>query len=281
MKEYAGQRLQRMALSLVGLVAALLLGICLSSLRSSAASAFVPAAGASNSERGLGCASLLTETTPFTIYLPLVMNARDCRSYIFDDFSDPASGWDTGTFSFGTFYYDHGVYRMTSSGSWIFIGSSPEWMVPDNAVIRVNAWIDNAPQLGLGFSPAIGLVYGLGFFPYGGQMLWVDWYEFRVSPREQYYSLRKWRQAGEYYDVLTSGNSSAIFPDLSAVQALEVQRNGNTVTLLVNGTVLGTVTDGASPYLGPRSVGVGAGDFYSAAFDNFEISVSGCITNTE
>jgi len=223
--------------------------------------------------------SPLTSTDSITVFLPLV--ARNCRPYLFDDFSNPETGWYSGTLSYGTFYYDleRDVYRITTNRAQPLIGSSPEWMVPDEAVIRVDAWIDSAPDPDLGFSPAVGVVFGLGFYPYQGEMYWVDWYEFRVYPLTQRYALTKWRYAGSNSVDLVTGNSDAIFPNLNAVQKLEVRRRGNEMTLLVNGTSLGSVTDSYEPYVGPRSVGVSGRDFYSAGFDNFEISASGCITN--
>jgi len=151
-------------------------------------------------------------------------------------------------------------------------------MVPDDAVIRVDAWIDSAPH-GLGYYPAIGLVFGLGFYPYQGYMYWLDWYDFRVYPRDQRYALIKWGYGGESEITLATGNSDAILNDLKAVQKLEVRRSGNVMTLMINGTTLTTTTDEYSPYVGPRSVGISIGDSYSAAFDNFEVSASGCITN--
>lgn len=169
---------------------------------------------------------------------------------------------------------------MLSNGSWRFVGDSPEWMVPDNAAIRVDAWIDSAPSPDQGFSPAVGLVFGLGFYPYQGEMYWVDWYEFRIYPQSQRYALIKWESGGSTNSSLATGSSEAISSTLNAVQELQVQREGNKMTLMVNGIVLETITDSYEPYVGPRSVGVSAGDFYSAAFDNFEVSASGCITNT-
>ena len=222
---------------------------------------------------------LLTETTAFTVHLPLVMN--NCRFCYFDDFSDPTSGWPTGNTTFGSTYYDQGVYRMTMSaigGAEIFGGVSPDWIVPNDAVIKVDAWIDS-PQSGVGILPAISLVFGLRTMPYQNQLIWIDWYEFRVSPEQQYYRIWKWRYSGGDYDytVLTSGNSPAILPDINVVQKLEVRRAGDAITLVINDTTLETVTDTSNPYNGDRSVGIGGGDFYTAGFDNFEVTSTTCM----
>lgn len=212
-----------------------------------------------------------------TIYTPLVQ--RNCQSMLADDFSDPTSGWPVGATSFGKAYYDRGVYRLVDDipGYTLFGGVSPDWMVPNDAVIKVDTWIDDAPS-GVGILPSQSLVFGLQLYPVNGNLLWIDWYEFRVSPGNQYYRVWKWHNRGNNYDVLTSGYSSAIFPELDTVQTLEVRRNGNAITLVVNGTVLETIVDSTNPYAGRRSVGVGAGDFYSVGYDNFEVRASGCIT---
>lgn len=222
---------------------------------------------------------LLTETTAFTVHLPLVMNG--CRFSCFDDFSDPTSGWPNGNTVFGSAYYDQGVYRMIANnvgGYKIFAGVSPDWIVPNDAVIKVDAWIDSAPS-GVGLFPAVGLVFGLRTMPYQDELIWIDSYEFRVSPEQQHYRIWKWYYSAGNYDftVLTSGNSSAILSDLNAVQKLEVRRTGQAITLVINGTVLETVTDTTNPYAGERSVGISAGDFDRAGFDNFEVTSTTCM----
>ena len=262
---------------LPGLMAALLVVICWHFAQPSIASTDLLAARAGSSGQ-LEYAIQPTGTVPVTVTTFLPFIARNCRCYVFDDFSNPESGWGTTTRPYGTFYYDNGVYRILTDGTIRFVGNSPEWMVPDDAVIRVDAWIDSAPH-GLGYYPAIGLVFGLGFYPYQGYMYWLDWYDFRVYPRDQRYALIKWGYGGESEITLATGNSDAILNDLKAVQKLEVRRSGNVMTLMINGTTLTTTTDEYSPYVGPRSVGISIGDSYSAAFDNFEVSASGCITN--
>lgn len=225
---------------------------------------------------------LLTETTPFTVYLPLVMNYYadiPCQVFLFDDFSDPTSGWPSGNTVFGSAYYDQGVYRMVANnagGYKIFAGVSPDRIVPNDAVIKVDAWIDSAPEA-YGLVPSISLVFGLGTMPFQDQLIWIDWYEFRVSPEQQYYRIWKWRSMGNQFDVLTSGTSTAILPELNAVQKLEVRRTGNEITLVVNGTVLETINDDTNPYSGERLVGIGAGDFNRAGFDNFEVTATTCM----
>jgi len=223
---------------------------------------------------------LLTETTAFTVHLPLVMNG--CRFSYFDDFSDPASGWPTGNTVFGSAYYDQGVYRMIANnvgGYKIIAGVSPDWIVPNDAVIKVDAWIESTPPDAPGLSPSVGLVFGIDTVPIYDQLIWKEWYEFRVFLFEQRYEIWKWYLAGGDYDftVLTSGSSPKILPELNTAHKLEVHRSDNSITLVINGTVMETFTDTTNPYVGDRIVGISAGHFDRAGFDNFEVTSTICM----
>jgi len=228
---------------------------------------------------------LLTETTAFTVHLPLVTNRFSivpCQLSWFDDFSDPTSGWPNGDTVFGSAYYDQGVYRMIANnvgGYKIIAAVSPDWIVPNDAVIKVDAWIESIPPDAPGLSPSVGLVFGVGTVPIYDQLIWKEWYEFRVSLFEQRYEIWKWYLAGSDYDftVLTSGNSSAILPELNTAHKLEVHRSDNMITLVINGTVLETFTDTTNPYAGDRTVGISAGHFDRAGFDNFEVTSTTCM----
>ncbi len=218
----------------------------------------------------------LTETTAFTAYLPIVFD--NCSTYGFDDFSDPASGWPVGEASFGSSYYTNGEYRLVNDEPWMyFAGVSPDWIVPNDSRIKVDGRIDEG-QSGTGISPSISLVFGLETTPFQGDLLWINWYEFRVSPQNQYYALQKYTAMGNEIDTVHSGHASAILSDPGAMQTLEVHRQDNEITMFVNGTELDTYVDNDWPYSGRLSVGLGAGDFEMATFDNFEVKSSGCIT---
>jgi hypothetical protein len=217
----------------------------------------------------------LTETTAFTVYIPVVYN--NCYTYRFDDFSDSTSGWPVGEASFGSSYYTGGEYRLVNDQVWMyFAGVSPDWIVPNDVIVKVEGRIDEG-QSALGNWPSIGLVFGLTTYPFSGDLLWLNWYEFRVSPKNQYYALKKYSSMGDTIRTVHSGNSPAIIPNLSAMQALKVRRSGNEITMIVNGTELATVVDDDDAYAGRLSVGLGAGDFYTATFDNFEVRSAGCI----
>jgi hypothetical protein len=268
-------------LGLTGLVPVVLLVLYLGAARPGMAN---PLARVSSEKieavESLYFTQLLTETTAFTVHLPLVMNG--CRFSFFDDFSDPSSGWPTGNTVFGSAYYDQGVYRMIANnvgGYKIIAAVSPDWIVPNDSVIKVNAWIESVPPDAPGLSPSVGLVFGVSTVSIYDQLIWKEWYEFRVFVFEQRYEIWKWYLAGSDYDftVLTSGNSLAILPELNTVQKLEVRRSDNAMTLVINGTVLETFTDDSTLYMGDRTVGISAGHFDRAGFDNFEVTSTTCM----
>ena len=273
------QRLRRLIWSLLGVLPMLLLVGYFGASRLQVTSAASGNESQSIEDICSKYTSPISVTMAYTVHLPIAF--RNCQMMLADDFSTPIYDWPVGETVFGEAYYDQGAYWMVDDkiGLTLFGGLSPDWIVPNDAAIKVDTWIVDAPS-GSGINPAHSLVFGLQLqpSPFSDELLWIDWYEFRVSPQTQYYRVWKWRNMGDTFDVLTSGYSSAILPELDAVQTLEVRRDGNAITLMVNDTVLETVVDSTNPYDGRRSVGVGAGDFYLVGFDNFEVRASGCIT---
>jgi hypothetical protein len=218
----------------------------------------------------------LSETTPVSAYLPLV--SHHCCSRFFEDFDDPGTGWLNGETVFGEAYYVDGEYRLVNQGinMW-FAGVSPEWIVPQDSVVRTEARIDGG-RFGQSDDPSMSLVFGLKLGSVNDKSFWIEWYEFRITPLDQRYGLWEYSNLGDIYDVIEYGNSNAIIPALDATQQLEVRRRDDEILLMINGTELATVVDDEYPFTGRRSVGVGAGDFYTVTFDNFEVRGTGCIT---
>jgi hypothetical protein len=203
-------------------------------------------------------------------YLPLI--ERSCLSYMFDDFSDPSSGWPSGPPG-GNFWYADGRYKIKAQWPTTLVGASPDWMVPDEATVRAQAY-----SL---YDSKFGLVFALTYDE--GTLDWREWYTFMIHASDQSYELRQWYDGGDSSDLLATRTSSAILTDPLTYQALEVQRAGNTFDLKVNGVVVGSFTDAESPLLGRGSVGlcispVGTGMPGLATFDDFEVRASGCIT---
>jgi hypothetical protein len=243
--------------------------------------ALLPGSGVTHATEGRVDATAMSVLDSH-VFLPLLLKPTpppvDCISRISDNFSDPASGWPVKTFRGISSGYLEGRYQIDASSLlWepYHFGVSPNWEVPDTATLQVVAWIEQAPSV-YGASPAVSLVFGLQLFPHQGEFLWWRWYEFRVRPLDQGYTLRKWDL--ERYEDLSSGTSSSILPDLAARQTLRVERVGNSFTLFVNGTELETVVDPQSPLAGPGSFALAGGDASRLAFDDFELQVDGCIT---
>jgi len=212
-----------------------------------------------------------------TVFMPLAIN--NCCFYVYDDFSDPTTGWSTDVESYGTYAYVNGIYRITrvSNTTYTGMGSSPDWVVPDQATISVEAWMPEGLDTDT-HSPDLGLIFGLEHSHAAGEVTWHRWYSFNIHPAHQWWSVRKWEGAGETYESVDVDTSTAIIANLTAHQLLAVRRDANTFTLFINGVEIKTITDTVDPILGRGSVGVSAGSFLTAEFDNFEVRANGCIT---
>jgi hypothetical protein len=212
----------------------------------------------------------LASTSLITTYLPLIV--RNCSTLALDDFSNPASGWPIDSGTHGSIAYDQGIYKITfnpnSADYNKGIGASPDWMVPNDAVISVDAWTSNVWG-------GAGLVFGLSYWE--DTFGWKEWYVFSTFNDRSYY-LDRW-YASDFssdYDTLVEGSSSAIKTDGRVRQSLEVRRVGTTITLVANGVVLTTVDESDDPLTG-GSAGVFSYSDGTALFDNFQVSASDCI----
>ncbi len=212
----------------------------------------------------LASTSLITAFT----FLPLVV--RDCGTTLLDNFSNPAYGWPRGTMTHSSYAYDGGVYKIISIDYAGGAGASPDWMVPNDAVISVDAWTSD-------IWGGAGLVFGLSYWE--GTYDWNEWYVFSVFSEDRSYYLDRWYSdgfEGDYYEV-AYGTSPAIKTDGRARQSLEVRRVGTMITLVANGVVLETVDESDDPLTGTGSVGVFSYSDGTAIFDNFRVSASDCI----
>lgn len=272
------ERMLRLTCSLFGFALASLVMICLNGTQRVAG---MHVAAEQQTGYTLASTSDITATTTVTIYLPLVI--QNCTTALADDFSDPTSGWPNKEEIWAYYAYEDGVYKVTPKFYGYSVGASPDWMVPNNAIIKIDSWADSD-------SGKFGLVFGLGYWE--GTLHWKEWYAFLIEPSDQRYELQEWYYDDiddeYYYDELAYGTSQAIISNATARQSLEVRRVGNSVTLVVNDVVLETVTDDSSPYSGRRSVGLcvqaplspAFGSLTAGIFDDFQVSTSGCITTT-
>lgn len=201
-----------------------------------------------------------------TVYLPLVL--RECKTelLIYDDFSDPTSGWSNRETATARFAYENGIYVLEDKAYPWGIGSSPDWMLPNDIVIKVDGWADNVDS---GF---FGLVFALSYW---GDYNWKEGYTFLIKPEDQYYSLWKWDFEIDDSESLAWGYSTAVIQDGTAHQTLEVHRTGSAMTLIANSTVITTVNDTDNPLTGTGSVGLFSRS-WEAYFDDFEVSSIDC-----
>jgi hypothetical protein len=222
---------------------------------------------------GLGCAGLLLglaaqqaqampamltlqQVPPYKVFLPCILKA--CLNTYSDDFSDPGSGWDVISETYISMGYLNGEYQMTTQLGW-GANSTQDLGVSDYRV-EVDAHIVQGSDGGT------GILFGATADGY---------YDFEIS--EGLFGL--WRyddNSGNWTTLIDWTQSSAVLP-YDQVNRLAVDRKGASMTVYVNGQMLGTVNDGT--YTG-TAVGMEVysyGHYVDGRFDNFLLSTGSCI----
>jgi uncharacterized repeat protein (TIGR01451 family) len=197
---------------------------------------------------------------PSLVYLPMCTRSYCYCPDFFDDFSNPASGWEVMDDAFVRSEYLNGEYRiLTKRAGYYYLFRAPS-CDRQNYTVGANArWVGSPGS-------SYGLIFGLaaGFSRY---------YLFNINTDYRKFDLVR-RDAGGFTQLVSPTYSEAIHGG-TATNHLKVTRNGNQITLEVNGTVLGTWSDGT---IGGRT---GAGlvtNPYSgnpisdARFDNFSMT---------
>ncbi len=200
--------------------------------------------------------------TPTSVTPPTPTPPPSPRVY-YDDFADPNSGWESGTVDDCEFAYVDGIYGIAAyRWNWVCLSTAPT--TPQvNGVFEVRAAKLDA---------ADGSIYGL-FFAADAAQNPEQFYVFWVDPYDQTYLLQKFDR-GEWTD-LAAGSSGAIGQG-DSVNVLKVRRQGDQITLYVNGLDLATVKDNAFPNNG--YVGLALWAYYQGAasatslFDDFKIT---------
>lgn len=200
--------------------------------------------------------------------LPVTLqNYYRCLDF-FDDFSDPGSGWFTGEDNEGRFEYLNGEYSaLVKPESYYWVLSAPT-CDRTNYTVEVDArWAGNS-----------GASYGLIF---GIQGDFEQFYSFEVNSDYQEYSLYRY-DAGGWTELVPYTTSSAIHPE-EQTNHLKATRNGDTITLEVNGTILGTWVDGN--ITGATNSGLIVSSYSDldnaeARFDNFSVTGLGGAPNS-
>ncbi|MAT98936.1 MAG: hypothetical protein CL608_17470 [Anaerolineaceae bacterium] len=204
------------------------------------------------------------------VFLPVTF--RDFCADFFDNFGNPASGWSVGENAQVRFEYLNGEYRVLSKeAGFIYFFRAPTCS-RENYIVETDArWVGTP-------GGSYGLIFGISdsldeFFN--------QYYLFDINTDFQSFRLLRRNSDGSFTAVAPPTTSSAINSG-NAANHLKVMRNGDQITLEVNGTVLGSWIDGV--ITGLTDVGLIASPYSNiptsdARFDNFAVNnLSGSAT---
>jgi hypothetical protein len=204
------------------------------------------------------------------VYLPVTLqNYQKCPDF-FDDFSDPDSGWFIGEDGTGQAEYlkgpgEYNVLVKPANYYWILKAPTCDQV---NYTVEVDArWSGNS-----------GASYGLVFGVKGD---FEQFYSFEVNSDYEQYALYRYGPGGWTEIVPFTYVYRAINPGVM-VNHLKVTRYRDTITLEVNGTVLGTWLD--ETITGASGSGLIVSSYSDlgnaeARFDNYQVTEAGSVTN--
>ena len=181
----------------------------------------------------------------------------------FDDFSNPASGWDSGVVGSCQSDYIGGEYGVAvTTYNQVCLYAAPTG-AHANGTYEIVAY-----KLDLYDGSVYGLVFGLN-----DQSSFSQFYVFWVDPYDQTYLLQKY-DSGSWTSLTSWAYSIAINAGSSA-NTLKVKREGAQIDLYVNDVYLTTVSDDSFPNGG--HVGMANWAAYNAAsaiayFDDFKVT---------
>jgi hypothetical protein len=201
------------------------------------------------------------------VYLPIIVSPPappvPCNDY-FDDFSNPASGWHVHDGATALYEYRDGEYRILNRQ----YGAIFKTKAPIGPIENFSLEVD-ARWAGANTDGVYGLVFG-----------YMDdsnpYYLFSVFPELSQFRLFRVEPSG-WFNTIVDFTYSAAIQGGNGVNHLKVIRNGDQITLEINGANLGTWVDNS--IVGPRLVGVGMAPYpqepvpmYDARFDNFTVN---------
>jgi uncharacterized repeat protein (TIGR01451 family) len=192
---------------------------------------------------------------PYEVFMPCV--ALGFCPPFFDDFHNPESGWYVGEDAYARSEYLDGEYRvLTKKAGYLYLYPAPA-CDRLNYTVEVDARWPGRP------GASYGLVFGIsGDFE--------QYYFFDVNTEYPWFRLYR-RGPGGFTAIITPVASPAIHMG-NASNHIKVTRNGSSITLELNGTTLGTWSEGT--ITGPTGVGVMSMPYSNvpvsdARFDNF------------
>jgi hypothetical protein len=192
------------------------------------------------------------------VYIPGVA-AFYCQDY-FEAFNNADSGWPVGEDAFVRVEYLNEEYRIfTKDDRFLYLFRGPT-CAHDNYMVEVDARWVGMP------GGSYGLVFDIteGFNQY---------YVFDINTDFEDYRFFR-RNADGTFTVIQGITSAPAINSGNTSNHLKVTRNGNQITLFVNGTQLGNWTDAAVSGLGGAGIMSSPYQNYpnsDARFDNFNV----------
>jgi hypothetical protein len=197
---------------------------------------------------------------PFSyIFLPIISNQYFCPDFL-DDFSNPSSGWHVVDDAFVRSEYLGSEFRILSKqAGYLFLFTAPTCSRQDYVVEVDTRWVGTP-----------GSSYGLIF---GVLADFSQYYLFDINTDFQEFRLLRWDTGG--FTTIVPITASTAINSGTASNHLKVTRDGDQITLEVNGTVLGTWSD--NTITGMTFVGIVSSPYDSnptsdARFDNFSVN---------
>lgn len=192
------------------------------------------------------------------VFLPC--SFRNFCPDFFDDFSNPNSGWPVLDNEYELTAYLNGEYQvLTRQAGYFYLFMAPT-CARENYEVGVDARWEGK------LANSYGIIFGVlaDFSQYYLFDMNSDYQVFRVLRRD----------SSGFHELVPVSYSSAIHGD-TATNYLKVIRDGDLFTLMINGVVLGTWTDGTITgltYVGIISSPYNDQNKSDARFDNFSVT---------
>jgi hypothetical protein len=194
----------------------------------------------------------------YAAHLPCITK-NYCPDF-FDNFNNSASGWDVGEDDYVRREYFNGEYRVLTKQSGYFYFFGAPTCNRENYIVEADARWAGIP------GSAYGLIFGMtGNFD--------GYYLFDVNTDYQQYRLL--RRDLDGFVTIAAPTFSAAIRGGTTVNHLRVTRSSQQISVIVNGTVLGTWND--TSYLGMTGTGIVVQPYSNqpsadARFDNYSVS---------
>lgn len=198
------------------------------------------------------------------IYLPCITR-NHCGQSIFDDFSDPGSGWPVKESENVLYEYNNGEYRILLKKADMWAAASPDFQAK-NFTVKVDVRKN-------------GSIYGTYGIIFGLAEDWSHFYTFEIDP-EGYFGIWRYSELNGW-ELLTVGFSPHLNQN-TGLNKLKVTRAGSLIEVYANNHLLTSLTDNAFTSLG--YIGLIASTFNQSnldvRFDNFSVTPNECVGTT-